>query len=436
MATTPTTKDTGDPGVVDYSITGFAARVAALERWVFPSEALARLPRRLRSTLVTFLLLAPIVAFFTAFFVTPLFQLAHSALYDPNLAEQLPEFRRALADDTGAVPGETVFRSLANELEKGREDESYKQSLKSVSQQAPEIWLLLERTTQALPNGYVPSMKRWFVEFNEAWADPDTWRILRRIAAPYTIHYLVASFDNTLEPQGTLALRPKERRTFLTVAANTVAISVWVTLITLGLGYPLAYWLANMPRRKTRVLFLLVLLPVWTPVLVRTIGWVTLLGRQGVINGTLTGLGLTAEPLPLMPSHAGLIVALAHALLPLMVLPCYGVMRGVSPRVMQAAVSLGARPLRAFFSVYVMHTLPGVVWGCLLVFLISAGLYLTPALMALAQDSVLSVAVFDLIFKIDNRSLAAALGSVMIAFIVALLVLGVRRFGMPRVRLN
>lgn len=209
-----------------------------------------------------------------------------------------------------------------------------------------------------------------------------------------------------------------------------------MTLLTLCLGYPLAYWLANMPRRKTRILFLLVLLPMWTPVLVRTIGWLTLLGRQGVVNGVLTGLGITAEPLPLMPSHAGLIVAMAHVLLPFMVLPAYGAMRGVSPRVMQAATSLGAPPLRAFFSVYVLHTRPGTFWGCLLVFLMAAGLYITPAMMALAQDTVLTVTIFDLIVKIDNRSLAAALGTVWIGLILVVLVFGVRRFGMPRVRLN
>ena len=168
---------------------------------------------------------------------------------------------------------------------------------------------------------------------------------------------------------------------YLQVFWQTLTISCYVTVFCLLLGYPVAHFMCVAPSRWATVGFVFILLPLWTSVLVRTYAWIILLGRSGVLNRALLTLSLVDKPLPLLYNMPGVLIGMVHVLLPLMILPLYAVMRRIDPDLLKAAATLGASPLRAFTHVYLPLSLPGVLAGSTLVFILSVGFYTTPALM-------------------------------------------------------
>jgi putative spermidine/putrescine transport system permease protein len=179
-----------------------------------------------------------------------------------------------------------------------------------------------------------------------------------------------------------------------------------------------------------------VLLPFWTSLLVRTGAWVVLLQREGVVNDVLIALGLTSEPLQLVYNRFGVYVAMTHILLPFMVLPLYSVMRGIRPEYMRAAASLGARPLVAFLRVYLPQTVPGIGAGCLLVFILAIGYYITPALIGGINDQMVSYFVAFFTNQTVNWGMASALGTVLLIVTLLLFALYARVVGIDRLRLS
>ena len=163
-------------------------------------------------------------------------------------------------------------------------------------------------------------------------------------------------------------------------------ISINVTILCLLLGYPIAYLLAVLPTRQSNLLILLLLLPFWTSLLVRTTAWLVLLQNEGLVNDLAITLGVWEDPVQLVRNRMGVYIAMVHILLPFMVLPMFSVMKGIDPYRMRAAASLGANPLRAFLKVYFPQTVPGVGAGVLLVFILSLGYYITPALVGGPRD--------------------------------------------------
>jgi len=189
------------------------------------------------------------------------------------------------------------------------------------------------------------------------------------------------------------------------------------------LAYPVAYLLATVPARIGNLLMILVLLPFWTSVLVRTTAWMVLLQREGIVNGILRRAGIISDPLQLIHNRTGVYIAMTYVLLPFMVLPLYGVMKGVSPLAVRAALSLGASPFAAFRRVYLPQTLPGITAGCLLVFILAIGYYITPALVGGADDQLISYFIAFYTNQTLNWGMAAALGLVLLA--VTLILYGV-----------
>ncbi len=179
--------------------------------------------------------------------------------------------------------------------------------------------------------------------------------------------------------------------------------------------YPLAYWLSTLPERKANVLMILVLVPFWTSILVRVAAWIVLLQSEGLVNGALLGIGVISEPLALLFNRTGVIISMVHILLPFMILPLYSVMKSVPPTDVRAAVSLGSAPLAAFMRVYVPQTFPGVGAGALLVFILSIGYYITPALLGGAADQMLSYYIARYTNVEVNWGMACALGALLLA---------------------
>jgi putative spermidine/putrescine transport system permease protein len=219
----------------------------------------------------------------------------------------------------------------------------------------------------------------------------------------------------------------------LRVFGNTFRIAAGVTILTVLLGYPLAYALCHVGSPKLRALLLIcVLLPLLTSFLVRTYAWMVLLQRQGVINQILINTGLITEPLALMYNRTGTFIGMTHVLLPFMVLPLYSVMRNINPQLLEAASNLGATPFRAFVQVFVPLSLPGVAAGMIFVFMLALGFFITPALLGGGPDITIAVLIERQATQLLNWPLASALATVLLLLSLVLYVLYDRLLGLER----
>jgi putative spermidine/putrescine transport system permease protein len=204
---------------------------------------------------------------------------------------------------------------------------------------------------------------------------------------------------------------------------STLKIGAVTTAAALLLGYPLAHWLARMRSRGGHALLLMaVIAPMLTGIVVRTFAWITILSDRGVINATLTGLGLLLAPLPLMYNELGTVIALVHIYVPFMVLTLAGVIGRIDERLEEAAMSLGASPMRAFLEVTLPLSLPGILAGSLLVFALAISAYVTPYLMGGQQVLTLPMLIYQQVAATFNLAFAGALGVVLLAVSLILIV--------------
>ncbi|MGZ5367490.1 MAG: ABC transporter permease [Aeromicrobium sp.] len=210
------------------------------------------------------------------------------------------------------------------------------------------------------------------------------------------------------------------------VLLTTLRTAALVTLTSLVLGYPYAYLMQRVGFKMTAVLGGLVLLPFWSSILVRTYAWTVLLQDSGVINSVLRRAGLIEESLSLMRNDLGVTIGMSHILLPFMVFPIYAVMMRIDRDLVPAAESLGARPLRAFVKVFWPLSLPGVFAGSLIVFVLSLGFYITPALLGSPSNTMYSVLVVDMVSRQLEFGKGSAMGVVLLLVTLSLLWIGTR----------
>ena len=207
-----------------------------------------------------------------------------------------------------------------------------------------------------------------------------------------------------------------EQQAYVRVLTNTFWVALLATLTCLLIGYPFAYLMTIVPGRVAGLLLIAVLLPFWSSLLVRTFAWQVLLRDTGVINRFLLDVGLISEPLTLIRTTSGVILGMSHILLPFIVLPIYAVMRRIDPEFGRAAANLGASPISAFVRIFVPLSLPGVLAGCLLVFVLALGFYITPALLGGLKDQMIS----QLIVQQITQRLDWGFGSAMSVLLVAI----------------
>ena len=216
------------------------------------------------------------------------------------------------------------------------------------------------------------------------------------------------------------------------VLVNTFRLSAIVTLITLVLGYPVAYLLAHARGRAAGLLLISVILPLWTSELVRTFAWMIILGRKGPLNATMQSLGIIDRPLTLLFNEPSVLIGSVHIMLPFMILPLYSVMRGIDGELVRAALGMGATPLAAFRHVYLPLSMPGVVAGCLLVFVLATGFYVTPAALGSTAETMIAQLIDTQGRRTLNWGLASALSVVLLLSTTVILVLYNRVFGLAR----
>jgi len=204
----------------------------------------------------------------------------------------------------------------------------------------------------------------------------------------------------------------------LGVLLDTLWLGLQVTALTLVLGYALAWTWLRLPPRLQPVVIFIVMLPLLTSVVVRTFAWIVILGRQGIVNATLMSFGWIDEPIKLLYTRSGLVVALANVQLPLMVLPLITALQRIDPNLADASASLGASAWRTFSRVTVPLSLPGVVAGCLLTFAAAITAFISQSLIGGGQMLFMPMYLYQQASALSNYPFAAAIG---LTFLVAVL---------------
>lgn len=381
------------------------------------AQALARRERARHAT--AFTLTLPLLVFLLFTLLVPIGALLLRAVQNPEVVQALPRTAQAIAGwDGSGLPAAPAYAALAEDLAMLRESGDAGALARRLNSEAAGSRSLVMKTYRAMPlpaHFSAEQARDRLLEVDGRWGEAKYWHAIANNASPWTANYLLAAVDLRRGADGSIERMPQDQRVFLRILLRTFEISAVVTLFCLLLGYPLAYWLSTLPARRANLLMMLVLVPFWTSILVRVAAWVVLLQREGLVNGALMSLSLIDEPLALLFNRSGVVIAMVHILLPFMILPVYSVMKTVPPTYLRAAVSLGSPPLAAFFRVYVPQTLPGIGAGALLVFILSIGYYVTPALLGGAGDQMLSYYIAQYTNVDVNWGMACALGTVLLA---------------------
>ncbi|MBI1906673.1 MAG: ABC transporter permease [Rhodocyclales bacterium] len=378
-------------------------------------------------------LILPLALFVLVVFVWPIASLLARSVDNPELRDNLPLTLAALErwPDEG-LPDAAVFDTFARELEAARGSPAIAAIARRLNREHTGLRSLVMKTARKLPLADGADARAELPAIDAQWGETETWRTIRRAGSPLTAFYLLSAVDLTTDASGDIVSLPDGEAIYLDVLVRTLVMSLVVTALCLLLGFPLAYLMATLPVRQSNLLMILVLLPFWTSVLVRVAAWIVLLQNGGLVNQALMALGLTDAPVQLLFNSIGVYVAMTHILLPFVVLPLYSVMKGISPAYMRAAVSLGCPPWRSFWKVYFPQTLPGIGAGALLVFIMSMGYYITPALLGGPQEQMISYFIAFYTNQTINWGMAAALSAVLLAATLVLYMFYSRYFGPTR----
>jgi putative spermidine/putrescine transport system permease protein len=323
--------------------------------------------------------------------------------------------------DGFAAPDEPMFEALVMDLRQARKDKTIGKVATRVNQELPGTRSLFTSTARKAKRMKAP-YREAVLKADKDWGDIELWRAMKMTSQSLTPGFYAASLDYRYTADKGFVAQDENRQIYVKLFFRTLFISGTVMLLCLLLGYPVAYLLATLPLRTSNLLMIMVLLPFWTSLLVRTTAWIALLQSQGVINDLLVLVGITGDDsrFSLIYNMTGTIIAMTHILLPFMILPLYSVMKTIPPSYMRAARSLGATPTLAFLRVYVPQTIPGIGAGGLLVFILAIGYYITPALVGGQDGQLISNMIAYHMQKSLNWSLAAALGGILLGGVLVL----------------
>ena len=383
-------------------------------------------------------LVAPLFLFIIVSFIAPIGNMLFYSVDNPELVHTLARTAETLRDWDGTeLPGEESFAALAADLQQAKAEKTIGEVAKRLNYEIPGIRSDVMSTGRALEKIEAGPWKEVLLDIEEkAWGDVATWTVIKRASAPYTDYYFLAAVDRQRDLLGNIVPIDEAQAIFGKVYIRTFYISFLVTALTLLLGFPVAYLLATLPLKYSNLLMILVLLPFWTSLLVRTTAWVVLLQSEGLANQAMMALGLISEPLQLIFNRVGTIIAMTHIQLPFTLLPIYSVMKTISPTHVRAARSLGAGPFKAFWRVYFPQTLPGIAAGCLLTFILCLGYYITPALVGGPSDQMLSYFVAFYTNQELNWGMAGALGVILLVITLIIFMLYNKLVGIDRLKLG
>lgn len=389
------------------------------------SEAGQAASARRKKRLAAFLFVVPLLLFIIVTFVAPIGSMLWRSVHHPTVAELIPLTLAELErwDDHKQLPDERTLSVFVDELHaldkqrlSGKLSEEFNRAFTGMSSVVKSTARRIGRMdAETLSSEGVEAL----LASHRNWSRPELWYAIERAGKVYTYDYYLTALDLEMHPDDGIQVR-QDTQIYLQLYSKTLNMALVITLLCALLGYPLAYYLAGLPSNRANLLLVLVLLPFWTSLLVRTTSWIALLQTNGVINSTLMGIGLISQPFEMLYTSFATVVAMTHILLPFMILPLYSVMRGIDPSYMRAALSLGDKPIPAFARIYFPMTLPGLSAGALLVFIISVGYYITPALVGGTDGQMISNIIAFHMQRSNNWELAAALGSLLLGLILLL----------------
>jgi len=379
-------------------------------------------------------LVLPLFLFVVITFLYPLAVMIFKSITNEETSGRLIHTAEAIAGWDGQdLPDEAVFAALAADLKAAQEKREAGEIAKRVNSEfsgALSKFKGITRKVTAMENG---PYKEVFLAADKIWSDPALWRVIKSVSNKYTPYYWLAAVDLKQGPQG-LERAPADEAVFIDVYGRTFSIAGVVTVLTLLLGFPVAYLLSTQPARRANILMIFVMLPFWTSLLVRTTAWFVLLRTEGPMND-LAEL-LVGERFEMIFTRFGTIVAMTHIQLPFTLLPIYSVMKTIPPSHVRAARSLGAGPFSAFWRVYFPQTVPGIAAGCLLTFILCLGYYITPALVGGPRDQMVSYYVAYYMNNIINFGQASALGAVLLIITMVLYWVYNRLVGIDNMKLG
>ena len=365
----------------------------------------------------------PLLVFVSISFVLPIFDMLFRSVDNPVVSTYLPKTIGKLASWEGpALPKEEVFETLARELLIAKKNRTVGKVAARLNFETSGMRSAINKTVRKIKKYKGTRYKEALIKFDKRWGERNTWDTIKRIGDRYTGVQYLAALDLKMGLEGKVEAQPEDRRIYVKIFLRTLWISLVVTITCLLLAFPVSYLLATLPLRISNILMVMVLLPFWTSLLVRTTSWIVLLQRNGVVNDIIVWLGIIDDGarIQMVYNQTGTLVARTQILLPFMILPLYSVMKTISPSYMKAARSLGASPLRAFVRVYIPQTVPGIGAGCLLVFILSIGYYITPALVGGQSGQLISNFIAYHMKSSLNWGLAAALGTILLFAVLSL----------------
>ena len=382
-------------------------------------ESLQKSLRQARMRAV--LLVAPPLLFLIFVFVIPIGNMLTRSVDDTLINNVLPRtFEAFEAWDKQSEPPEALFDAMYKDLTEAEKIDIGKASVR-MNYAEPGWRSLVKRTARRLKR-MEPPYKEAFVKVDERWADTTHWLSLGVMKDRVTFGYYLNAVDLDYDFDKNIIRQDENRRVYNLLWWRTILVSILVTVACLILAYPVSYLLATLPMRISNLLMICVLMPFWTSLLVRIVAWMIMLQQNGVVNDTLVWSGLLDDEnrLAMMYNFNGTVIVMTQILLPFMILPIFSVMKTIPPSYMKAAQNLGATPTLAFIRVYMPQTIPGVGAGCILVFIVAIGYYITPELVGGKDGRLIGNMVAYHMQRSLNWGLAAAMGTILLVLILIL----------------
>jgi putative spermidine/putrescine transport system permease protein len=373
------------------------------------------------------LLIAPLLIFIFVAFIMPIVSMLSRSVENDLVSQTLPQTVQALQSWdalSGELPSEPVYAAFALDIQNAAKAKVHTKVGLRLNYEKSGIASLFKKTARKAKKWDIQNdgpFKQKLIKVHKGWGEVEVWQTLKTHSPRYTSGYFLNAIDMRKTAEGA-DFQPEDKTILIKLFQRTLIMSLIITFSCILLGYPVAWLLANLPMRQANLLMILVLLPFWTSLLVRTSAWKVMLQQQGVINDILVQLSLVSDEarLIMINNEIGTIVAMTHILLPFMILPMYSVMQTIPPSYLRAAKSLGATNWTAFWRVYFPQSVPGIGAGSILVFILAIGYYITPEIVGGTKGVFISNRIAYHILKSLNWGLAAALGTILLVAVLVL----------------
>ena len=392
-----------------------------------------------KNKLRALLLVAPLFLFLLITYVFPIGDMLFRSVDDRMITQMLPNTFKSLEKwDGKELPGEETYEAFYKDFYPLAINKESGKLYQRLNYEKSGFSSGLKTTNRKIKDFEQGNYKEQFMKAHKIWKDVEYWAAMKNTAPNFSYAKYLKGFDLTFDQDRNIVRVDEDRRVHITLWLRTLKVAFWVTIFCFILAYPISHLLATLPTKYSNLLMICVLLPFWTSLLVRTSSWMVLLQQQGPINDLIVFLGLASDDNrpELMYNVIGTFVAMTQILLPFMVLPLYSVMKTISPSLMRAGKSLGGTPLVSFVKVYFPLTVPGIGAGCLLVFILSIGYYITPALVGGASGSLISNTIAYHMKSSLDWAFASALGTMLLVGVLTIYWIYNKLVGIDNIKLG